>query len=258
MDERKAPRDSGLTEGVMTVHVVPPVLINGREPDAPRVVWRCPEVGCEWQLNTSAQQPGEADWRQLGKLGPVHYDEQHAGVVLPWELRAARDYQVGEPGWQMDVLRRALADVDRLGMYLLDERGEAVSRETTVDTALGLLREADAKPARIETSMQAAVRGDLDALASTLHGGARASLAALAAWLAEVIDKRGADAGPTTSARLAQELRATLVALTTERTNDPDQLAGLLARLSTAVGNAADAGPGDAGSAGGGDRGGAG
>lgn len=98
-------------------------------------------------------------------------------------------------------------------------------------------------PVRIETSMLTAVTGDLEALAATLTGGARKSLAALALWLAEVIDKRGGEAGPTTTARLAQELRATLQALTVERDHDGDSLAALIAAMSTPVGHTPDAEP---------------
>lgn len=105
----------------------------------------------------------------------------------------------------------------------------------------------------------AAVRADLAALGD-LTGGARGSLAALALYLAEVIDTRGADAPPAASARLAQELRATLQALTEKRDSDPDRLnqffgeMGAPADLPPEVGDTPDPGPADPGPEGRGDR----
>lgn len=60
-----------------------------------------------------------------------------------------------------------------------------------------------------------AVRADLAALDCT--GGARGSLASLAIWLAARMDRMGGDGGATTVARLAQELRATMVAIAAPR-----------------------------------------
>lgn len=103
-----------------------------------------------------------------------------------------------------------------LGWHGLDAAGEPLA--------------VDGPPA--DGLMLAAVRADLATIDQT--GPGRQSMAQLALWLASVIDSRGTDGGATTAARLAQELRATMVALTTERGGtDPDTLRQLLAGLST-------------------------
>lgn len=80
--------------------------------------------------------------------------------------------------------------------------------------------------------MLAAVRQDLTEI--DLTGPGKRSLGELALWLANTIDRRGGEGGASTAARLAQELRATMTTLTTERTGgDPSLLAGVLAAMST-------------------------
>jgi hypothetical protein len=203
----------------------------------------------EWAGSETFRRAWEVAQRDGAVIGVRAYCEGNTDID---QCRAMLSLLDGAQ-WHTDVLTQALADIDRLGMYLLDELGEISEQRGSVDIALRLLREAAAKPARIETSMLAAVSGDLAGLADTLKGGARASLAAMALWLAEVIDKRGGEAGPTTSARLAQELRATLVALTTEKSDDVNAVQRFLDMVSTPVRDAADPGAPNAGPEGGGD-----
>lgn len=68
--------------------------------------------------------------------------------------------------------------------------------------------------------MLAAVKTDLDALGE-IDGGRR-TLRQIALWLAGVIDKRGSEEGPSTTAKLATELRATMAALTRKGDGDDD------------------------------------
>lgn len=84
---------------------------------------------------------------------------------------------------------------------------------------------------REDGPLLAAVKADIKAIDTT--GPGKKSLAELALWLAMVIDSRGLDGGASTAARLGQELRATMVALTAKATaDDPNALANLLAELS--------------------------
>jgi len=73
--------------------------------------------------------------------------------------------------------------------------------------------------AAVDGPILAAVKADLEALAASgkTANPAHRSLENIALWLARVMDGRGDDGGASTAARLAQELRATMVALTTER-----------------------------------------
>lgn len=80
-----------------------------------------------------------------------------------------------------------------------------------------------------------AVKADIAALGDDLHGGARQTYAAMALWLAEVIDKRGAEEGPSNTARLAAELRAYMAALTKAGAQDDDALRDYLRNLRTPV-----------------------
>lgn len=108
-------------------------------------------------------------------------------------------------------------DLARAALTWLAERGELAA----------------ARP-RIATSMVEAVRGDLEALGDAAKGGAKASLRSLAMYLAEVIDLQGTSAGPAASARLAQELRATLTTLTTGGADGgQDSFAEFLERIGT-------------------------
>jgi hypothetical protein len=212
-----------------------------------------------WHSQNAGGSGNEATWRQLcarwggppivyrrdvfgGPVGPVRNAEDSALTALTDGREPAGspiDAAAVVIGEWLAVATRAGYTVPAFNRLWLEDLAEQMAR---------------AKPARIETSMQVAVRGDLEVLAGTLKGGARASLAAMALWLSEVIDKRGGDAGPTTSARLAQELRATLVALTTEKNDDGDAFQRLLDVVSTPVRDTADAGSSDVGSEGGGDR----
>lgn len=217
------------------------------EPDVPKRQLR---ILRSWAGSETFRQAWEVAQRDGAVAGVRAYCDGNADIDQCQAMLSLLD----GAQWHTEVLTQALVDVDRLGEYLVDELYESdVKRETSVDIALRLLREAAAKPARIETSMLAAVSGDLAGLADTLKGGARASLAAMALWLAEVIDKRGGEAGPTTSARLAQELRATLVALTTEKSDDVNAVQQFLDMVSTPVRDTADTGAADAGPEGGGD-----
>ena len=77
------------------------------------------------------------------------------------------------------------------------------------------------------------VRADIEAMGE-LSGGAQRSLAALAVFLAEAIDNLDDDSISTaTRAKIGQELRATLVALTTKSDTRAQQFAELLTALST-------------------------
>lgn len=80
-----------------------------------------------------------------------------------------------------------------------------------------------------------AVRTDLAALGD-LTGGARRSFAAVAVGLAESFDvARAGGAPPSVIAKLAQELRATLQALTAAGTNDHNRLTGFLDEMGAAT-----------------------
>ena len=95
-------------------------------------------------------------------------------------------------------------------------------------------RPADAKPVEPagDGPMLSTCKADLALLDLTAPG--KRSLAQLAMFVAEVIDDRGAEGGTSTVARLAQEFRATMVALTARQIGgDTDSLAELLRRIST-------------------------
>jgi hypothetical protein len=64
-----------------------------------------------------------------------------------------------------------------------------------------------------ETSMVTAVEADLADLGEIKMPGGR-TFAAIALLLAEVIDNRGPDDGPSVTIKIASELRATMSALT--------------------------------------------
>jgi hypothetical protein len=113
------------------------------------------------------------------------------------------------------------------------------AERAAVDLAMELLAfqrgELEARPAPIVTSLSEAVAEDLESLGEPKTRAAR-SMRQLATYLAEVMDKRGADAGPTTAARLAQELRATMRSLTVgddEGSASTQALQAALAQLST-------------------------
>lgn len=111
-------------------------------------------------------------------------------------------------------------------------------------------------PGVAAAGMREAVEADIEAMGALQSKSAR-SLTKLALWLADSIDARGANMSPANVARVAQELRSTLGALTSERANDTDRLAEYLTRLSTPVRHEPDGGPPVDGSAGDGGRGGA-
>ena len=125
---------------------------------------------------------------------------------------------------------QALVDADQLEaaqVLDLEKAGWTFTRWVAADEA--------APAVSGDGPLLAAVRSDLGHIDKS--GGAKASLAALALWLAEVIDRRGSEGGASTAARLGQELRATLQALTAERTGgDPATLQQVLAGLSTPAG----------------------
>jgi hypothetical protein len=79
--------------------------------------------------------------------------------------------------------------------------------------------------------MLTAVKADLANLGE-VTGGARRTYAAMALWLATVIDKRGQEDGPSVTARLATELRATMAALTRTDTTNAEGIDELLRALS--------------------------
>ncbi len=66
--------------------------------------------------------------------------------------------------------------------------------------------------------------------------GVRAPLAALAVWNAQALEDCRPDAPEAAKARLAQELRATLQALTTARTDDHDRLDQFMDEMGTPAG----------------------
>ena len=90
-------------------------------------------------------------------------------------------------------------------------------------------------------TIEAAVQTDLDRLGK-LDTGVRGSMAQVALKLARALDNQPDDAGPTTTARLAQELRTTLLALMGVNTKDGTGLRELFDLLSRPVRDAADAG----------------
>lgn len=98
--------------------------------------------------------------------------------------------------------------------------------------------------ARVPGPVEAAVAADIRDLGA-LAGGVRRSLAQVALFLARAIDARGEDAGPTTTAQLARELRSTLVALTWGDDDDDDGFGAVAAALSPELGYAAESGAGD-------------
>jgi hypothetical protein len=68
-------------------------------------------------------------------------------------------------------------------------------------------------PPPVDGDVLAAVKADLAAIDIERIPGGR-TYRALALWLAEVIDKRGQDDGPSVTAKLAERLQATMQALT--------------------------------------------
>lgn len=81
-----------------------------------------------------------------------------------------------------------------------------------------------------------AVRTDLASLerAGGWKGGMPATTAAMALWLAEVIDAQRATASPSAVARLVDSLRQTMRVLSTgQDEGSGDALAGLMSALST-------------------------
>ncbi len=90
-------------------------------------------------------------------------------------------------------------------------------------------------------TIEASVQTDLDRLGK-LDTGVRGSMAQVALKLARALDNQPDDAGPTTTARLAQELRTTLLALMGVNTKDGTGLRELFDLLSRPVRDAADAG----------------
>ena len=66
-----------------------------------------------------------------------------------------------------------------------------------------------------------AVKADLEDIDITKVPGGR-TYQAIALWLADVIDKRGQDDGPSVTAKLAERLQATMQALTRKGGDDGD------------------------------------
>lgn len=80
--------------------------------------------------------------------------------------------------------------------------------------------------------MLAAVRADLGRMKVDEVPAGR-TLATMAQWLAGVIDKRGSEEGPSTTAKLADQLGRTMAALTRRAGGDDDGFDGQSADLST-------------------------
>jgi hypothetical protein len=83
-------------------------------------------------------------------------------------------------------------------------------------------------------AMLEAVRADLEKLDVDKVPGGR-TYQATALWLADVIDKRGADEGPSTTAKLADQLTKVMQALTRKGGGDDDGFDDFQDGLSTPV-----------------------
>jgi len=82
------------------------------------------------------------------------------------------------------------------------------------------------------TSVVTAVSADLDAM-PLKPGGVTRSLRALAMYLAEAVDAHGAAENPSTTARLAQELRTVLGEIARQDTTEDDDVASFAQTLGT-------------------------
>lgn len=106
----------------------------------------------------------------------------------------------------------------------------------------------------VVTGVPVAVPGDIEQeVISTvvrlggLETGVRGPLAKLAIRLARTLDALPLNAPPTTVARLSQELRTTILALTGVNTNDGSGIKQLFALMQTPLRNAEDIRPEDSG-----------
>jgi len=98
--------------------------------------------------------------------------------------------------------------------------------ETVVETGVA--------PPMPRTSMVTAVTADLNAM-PVVPGGVKGSLRALAMYLAEAVDAHAATANPnpSTTARLAQELRTVLSEIARQDATVDDEVADFTRTLAT-------------------------
>ena len=94
------------------------------------------------------------------------------------------------------------------------------------------------------------MRRDLRSVSAAAQAG-RATMIEIALMLARAVDVRG-DEGPTTTVKLAEQLRVVMGVIMRVDTNDDAE--DFVDEMGTPVRDAALAGPGDAGAAGVGDR----